>query len=178
MKVLAIIFDGFEELEATAPFALLRRAKVDLTIASNKKEATGSHNLTYKNLKLLKKINYTSFDALILPGGPHYQKLENDELTLEIINHFISENKIIAAICASPTILGKQGYLKNKNYTCFTPLNSDFGGYYHDKGVVIDGNIITARSAAYSIDFAYAIIEKIAGKETLNTVWEQIFYEK
>ena len=32
MKVLAMIFDGFEELEATAPFALLRRAGIELTI--------------------------------------------------------------------------------------------------------------------------------------------------
>ena len=36
MKCLAIIYDGFEELEAVAPFALLRRANVKLDIASKK----------------------------------------------------------------------------------------------------------------------------------------------
>ena len=34
MKILALIFDGFEEEEAMAPFALLRRAGANLTIAS------------------------------------------------------------------------------------------------------------------------------------------------
>ena len=72
MKTLAIIYDGFEELEAIAPFALLRRAKVNLDIASKTTSATGCHNLTLDNLLPLSTINYKEYDCLILPGGPHY----------------------------------------------------------------------------------------------------------
>ena len=53
-----------------------------------------------------------------------------------------------------------------------------FGGNFIDSYVVVDGNLITAKSAAASIDFAYAIIEKLAGTSTLNKVKENIFYEK
>ena len=178
MKVLALIFDGFEELEATAPFALLRRAGIDLTIASNKIHATGSHNLTYTNLKNINDINYKDYDSLLLPGGPHYKYIESNENILNIIRHFMDNNMVVSAICASPTIIGKLGYLKNKNYTCFKSMNEDFGGNFIDCYVVIDGNLITAKSAAASIDFAYAIIEKLAGRETLNRVKEHIFYEE
>ena len=178
MKVLALIFDGFEELEATAPFALLRRAGIDLTIASNKEMTTGSHNLTYTNLVNINTINYKDFDSLLLPGGPHYKYIESNEYILNIIRYFMNNNKIVSAICASPTIIGKLGYLKNKNYTCFKSMNEDFGGNFIDCYVVVDGNLITAKSAAASIDFAYAIIEKLAGKETLNKVKERIFYEE
>ena len=54
----------------------------------------------------------------------------------------------------------------------------DDNGNFIDCYVVVDGNLITAKSAAASIDFAYAIIEKLAGKETLNRVKEHIFYEE
>lgn len=178
MKVLAIIFDGFEELEATAPFALLRRAGIELTIASTNTTVTGSHNLSYTNLSLLNSIDYTSFDCLLLPGGAHYKTLETNKNVLEIIKYFIEQNKTVSAICASPTIIGKMGYLKNKNYTCFTSMNDDFGGNYIDCYVVVDDNLITAKSAAASIEFAYAIIEKLMGKEHLKKVQNNIFYEK
>ena len=178
MKVLAIIFDGFEELEATAPFALIRRAGIELTISSNKTTVTGGHNISYTNINILKDIKYKEYDALLLPGGPHYKELQVNKLVHEIITHFMENNKIVAAICAAPTIIGQLGYLKNRTYTCFTPMNQDFNGYFIDKPVVVDNNLITGRSAAASIDFAYEIIKKVAGQDTLNQVWERIFYEK
>ena len=178
MKCLAIIFNGFEELEAIAPFALLRRAKVELDIASHTTKATGCHNITLDNLIPLSTVDYTSYDCLILPGGPHYQELEQNEDVLTIIRHFIDNNKLTCSICASPTIIGKLGYLKNKNYTCFTALNDDFGGIYHHKKVIVDGKLITARSADAAIDFAYEIIRATAGEEVLKSVHERVYYEK
>lgn len=178
MKVLAIIFDNFEELEAMAPFALLRRAKIELTIASNKDVVTGAHNISLSNIEDLSKIDYKEYDCLLIPGGPHFKHLRVATDVHEIIKYFMDNNKVVATICAGPTILGMLGYLKNKNYTCYTSMNDDFGGYYSDNGVVIDGNLITSRSAAYAIDFAYAIIEKIAGSEVLANVHQQIYYEK
>ena len=178
MKVLALVFNGFEEEEAMAPFALLRRAKIDLTIASYKDTVTGCHNITLANVTPLETINYKDYDCLLLPGGPHYKIISNDDKILEIIKYYAENNKPLAAICASPTIIGGLGYLKNKNYTCFTSMNSDFGGTYHDDGVVVDGNLITGKSVAYSLDFAYAIIKLLAGEEVLNTVYKKIYYEK
>lgn len=178
MKILAIIFDGFEEEEAMAPFALLRRARADLTIASNKATVKGNHDIYLSNITLLDSINYKDYDCLLVPGGPHYVFLRQSKMVHEMINYFFSSNKIVCGICAAPTIFGMLGHLKGKKYTCFTSMNDDFGGFYQDSGVVVDGNLITAKSVAYSIDFAYAIIEKTMGKDVLNTVWKQIYYEK
>ncbi len=178
MKILAIIYDGFEEVEAVAPFALLRRAGLDLTIASNRDDVIGAHYIHITDINLLSEINYKDFDALLLPGGPHYKFLETDEPTHNVIRHFMDNNKVVCAICAAPTILGKLGYLKNRSYTCFTCMDDDFGGTYIDSYVVVDKNLITARSAAASIDFAYEIIRKLAGEETLLSMQKRIYYEK
>lgn len=178
MKILALIFDGFEEEEAMAPFALLRRAKADLIIASNNNVVKGNHNIYLSNIELINNINYKEFDCLLVPGGPHYVFLRQSKMVHEIIKYFFDNNKIVCGICAAPTIFGMLGYLKGKNYTCFTSMNEDFGGKYLDNGVVVDGNLITAKSVAYSLDFAYAIIEKTMGKDVLDSVWKRIYYEK
>lgn len=177
MKALAIIFDGFEEEEAVAPFALLRRAGVELVIASDKETVIGSHKIALTNISLLKNINYKDFDCLIIPGGAHYKRLMIDEYVHEIIKYFMDNNKVVSAICAAPTIIGRLGYLKDRNYTCFTSMDDDFGGHYIDEKVVVDGNLITARSVASAIVFAYAIIKKLLGEEKLKAVFQQI-YEK
>lgn len=178
MKVLAMIFDGFEELEGTAPFALLRRAGLDLTIVSNRNEVIGAHYIHIMDVSLINEINYKEYDALLLPGGPHYRFMENFGYAIEIIKYFMDQNKVVCAICAAPTILGHLGYLKNRNYTCFTCMDDDFGGTYIDQKVVVDQNLITARSAAASIDFAYEIIRKLSGEEALLSLKKRIYDEK
>lgn len=178
MKVLALIFDGFEELEAMAPFALLRRAGIDLTIASKRDDVIGAHYIHLTDMLLLEELNYKEYDALLLPGGPHYRLIEVYDDVLEIIRYFMEKKKVVAAICAAPTILGRLGFLKNRNYTCFTAMNDDFGGHYLDQKVVVDGDLITARSADASILFAYEIIRKLAGEEALKAVQKRIYYEE
>lgn len=177
MKVMCILTDGFEELEAIGTIALLRRAGITIDVyAIDNTNTTGRFDITCANLKDLKDADINAYDMLFLPGGPHYQKLEKDERVLSILKHFIENNKLVSAICAAPTILGKQGYLKNKKYTCFTSMNEDFGGTYIDQYTVTDGNIITGRSAAAVIDFAFAIIEKLEGKEKADEVKASIYY--
>lgn len=178
MNVLALIFDGFEELEAIGPFALIRRAGISLTIASKRTDVIGAHYIHLTDAMLLDEIDYKEFDALLLPGGPHYRLIEAYADVLEIIRYFMEKNKVVCAICAAPTILGRLGLLKNKCYTCFTSMNDDFGGKYLDQKVVVDKQLITARSADASILFAYEIIRKLAGEETLKSVQKRIYYEE
>ena len=178
MKILSIIFDGFEEEEAMAPFALIRRAGLDLTIASYKSVVKGCHNIELSNITLLKDINIKDFDMLIVPGGPHYKFIESNKEILDIIKYFFDNDKFVAGICAAPTIFGHLGYLKGKNYTCFKSMDSDFGGNYLGYGAFIDGKLITATSVAYSIDFAYQIIKAISGDTLLKQVQDHIYYEE
>ena len=177
MKVCMVITDGFEEVEAIGTYAILRRGGVEVDIYSLlDKDATGRFGLTCTNLKPFSKLNGDDYSALILPGGPEYVAIEASKEVQALIKEFNDKNKLICAICAGPTILGRGGYLKNKNYTCFTSMNEDFGGEYVDTYVVKDGKIITARSAAASIDFAFKILEVVKGKETEEKIKKQIYY--
>lgn len=180
-KKAAILLDhGFEELEAMAPIALLKRAGIDVDLISveNNKEAQGRFGISYAPCIPMNEYDFSKIDCLIVPGGAAHVTLRKNENVLKLLHEVAGdESKVLAAICASPTILGQEGLLKGKKYTCFTSMDEDFGGEYLDAYAVTDGNIITGRSAAAAIDFAVAIIEKLLGEEKMKEVMDSVYFK-
>jgi DJ-1 family protein len=177
MKILMVVTDGFEDIEAVGTLAILRRAQLDVTFAAiDNTHALGRYGVNITDLVNLKDVNIDEYDMLIIPGGPEYIAEERNPEFLKMVLNFASHGKYIAAICAGPTILGHLGLLKGKKYTCFTSMNEDFGGTYVDQYAVVDGKFITGRSAAAVIDFGFAIVETLCGKEYAQKVKDSIYY--
>lgn len=173
-----VITDGFEEIEAVGTFAILRRGGLDVDVYSLlDRDAEGRFGLTCTKLKPFSQLNPAEYGVLVIPGGPEYKALEASPAVQELIKQFMDGGKIVAAICAGPTILGRAGYLKGRHYTCFTAMNEDFGGTYKEDYTVTDGNVITGKSAAAVIDFAFAVLEAAAGKETADKTKKEIYYQ-
>lgn len=178
MKVCLILTNGFEEMEAVGTYALLRRGGLEVDVYSLRGErAEGRFGLTCCHLKPFAEFKDDGYAAVILPGGPQYKELEADAHVQQILRDFDHTDRFLCAICAGPTILGRAGYLKGKKYTCFTAMNEDFGGTYTGKYAETDGKIITGKSAAATIDFAFAILEALLGKETADKVKKDIYYQ-
>lgn len=176
MKILTILTDGFEEIEAIGTIALLKRAGIEVDIATlHNRSAKGRYDVTISKLKNFYKVDYTQYDLIFIPGGPEYVELSKTERVLEAIK-YAAEHKYLAGICAAPTIFGKLGLLKDKEYTCFMSMDEDFGGHFKKQYAVRDGNIITGISAAGTIDFAFLIIETLLGEEKANAVKNSIYY--
>lgn len=176
-KLMCILDNGFEELEAIGSMALLKRAGIEVDIYTLcGSEASGRFGFTLSHLNDFEDVDMNQYDGLLLPGGPHYASLEASEEVKNCIHLFNNEEKLIAAICASPTILGHMGLLEGKNYTCFTSMNEDFKGQYQDVYAITCGNIITGRSAAASIDFGFEIIRYLLGEEKEAEVKASIYY--
>lgn len=169
MKGIILMADFVEDTESLTTVDVLRRAnlEVDLVSITDKLTIKTQSNITVKLDKLLSEITVEEYDFLIVPGGKAvFKYLDNSSEALSVIKYFIEANKLSAYICAASHLPGKLGYLKDKDYTCFPGCNSQIigGKYLKEKSLVVDGNIITCRSMAYSIDFALAIIEKLVGK--------------
>ena len=178
MRVCMIVTNGFEEVETVGTFAILRRGGLDVDVYSLRGEqATGRFGLTCTELKPFDNFKDDNYAAIILPGGPQYNELKDNAHVLELLRDFYARGKYVCAICASPTILGKLGLLKGRKYTCFTAMNEDFGGTYCDDYAVADGQIITGKSAAAAIDFGFAILQAVCGKETADKTKEDIYYK-
>lgn len=78
MKACMVVTNGFEEVETVGTYAILRRGGVDVQIYSLKGDAAvGRFGLTCADLHSMDALHPQDFDALILPGGPQYEELEN-----------------------------------------------------------------------------------------------------
>ena len=179
MKAVILYANGFEDVEAIATRDVLVRAGIDVVDLLTENiyedhEVKSSHGLFLDGF--FKACNYMGdFDALILPGGGLGVKNLLDSVeTKRLLDKAFKENKLVCAICAAPMVLGKYGYLKGKKYTCFAGCNEGINGEFTAEEVVVDGNIITARSMLYSIPFGLMIIERLLGKSVSEKVYKQI----
>ena len=101
-------------------------------------------NATFEN------IHPEDYDALVIPGGraPEYIRLH--QRVLEIVRHFASAKKPIAAICHGAQVLAAAGVLQGKNCSCYPAVSPDVtraGGTFADiamSDAVADGNLVTA----------------------------------
>lgn len=173
-----IVTNGFEEVETVGTYAILRRGGLEVDLYSLRGEqATGRFGLTCCELKSFDDFADDNYAAIILPGGPQYKELQSNHQLLQLLEDFYARGKYVCAICASPTILGRLGMLRGKKYTCFTSMNEDFGGTYCDDYAIADGQIITGKSAAAAIDFGFAILQALCGKQVADKTKADIYYK-
>lgn len=171
MKVAVLLAEGFETIEGLTTVDIMRRAEVAChTFGTKSTEVTTSHGVVVKADKELTDEIY-SYDILVLPGGmPGAVNLRDDEKVNEIVKRFYDENKIIAAICAGPITFGKLGLTDGKNVTCYPGFQQQLGNCnYKEELVVVDGNIITGRGPAASVEFAFEILNH-AAPEKVDTL--------
>lgn len=76
---------------------------------------TSSHQVTFKTDTTKAQADFDSYDAIVLPGGmPGTLNLGADETVVKTIKSFAAEGKLVAAICAAPSVLGENHILEGK----------------------------------------------------------------
>ena len=178
MKGLLLLADGFEDTEALTTRDVLIRSGLQIDNASIKDNplVTSSHGISFSiNNLLLKEVDLSEYDFLILPGGGRgTQNLISSKLVEETIKFFMDRHLLVAAICAAPTVLGKYGYLHNKKFTCYRGCEVGVDGIFTGERVERVDNIITGRSMLCSVDFALEIIDFLQGKAQKEKIFDQI----
>lgn len=182
MSRAAVFFGtGYEEIEALTVVDILRRAGVETTMVSvtDEKSVAGSHNIKVEMDALIGEIDFAQIDVIVLPGGmPGTKKLEACESLMTQVDAFVSQNKIVAAICAAPSILGHRGILRGKKACSYPSFESHLeGAQVQSEPAVTDGNIITGRGMGAAIPFGLAILEKLQGKEAARKMAQTIVFE-
>lgn len=169
-KVVLYLAEGFEEIEALATADILRRAGIglDLVAVGEDREVRGAHNIRVVTDVLIEDLSHEKYDMMILPGGmPGTLNLDSSEILKKQIIDFDLENKFIGAICAAPLVIGKMGFLEDRQATCYPGVESQlFGATYRDDlDVVVDGNFITSKGPGTAIPFALKLVELLEGEE-------------
>lgn len=170
-SALFIIGDGVEELEAVAPIDLLRRAGVAVTVASITDDCavTGRNDIVLKADGLLSDVSGT-FDAIVIPGGPGTKAVRADSKVIQLLKEQAQSGRLVAAICAAPTVLLDAGLLEGRRYTAHFGVAGELPAIMEDAPVVIDGNIVTSRGAGTALDFGLTLVELLCSESTADEI--------
>lgn len=165
--VLAILADGFEEIETVAPVDLLRRAGVEVTLAALGEgiHVTGRCGLTLHADTGLEAVRGRSFDCLFLPGGPGVKLLRADPRVRELVLRQHHAGGWLAAICAAPTVLHDAGLLSGRRYTAHFSVATELPHILAGERCVTDGRIVTSRGAGTALDLGLLLVEKLVSPQ-------------
>ena len=175
-SVLAILADGFEEIEATAPIDLLRRAGVRVVVAAlgPAVAVVGRSGLTLLADTTLAEATRETFDLVFLPGGPGTKNLRGDPRVIALVQRQVGAQKPVAAICAAPTVLNDAGLLTDKHYTAHPSVAGELPAILADHAVVEDGLILTSRGAGTAVEFGLALVARLVSTAKADEIRKSI----
>ncbi|KAI3805051.1 hypothetical protein L1987_27061 [Smallanthus sonchifolius] len=180
-RVLIPVANGSEDIEVVTVVDILRRAKLDVTVASVEKTLSvfGSMGIKIVADKLLKNAAESIFDLIILPGGVSgVERLHKSRILKRLLKEQVSSGRKYGAICSSPSILQKQGLLQNKKATAHPSVVSMLdSNTIVSSQVVVDGRLITCRGLSSAPEFALAIIAKFFGHGRAKSVATGLVFE-
>ena len=161
--VLVILAEGFEEIEATTPIDLLRRAGAEVTVAALPEgiHVTGRNGLTMHADTPLAGVEKRDFDCLFLPGGPGVKHLRADPRVRAMVLRQHASSRWLAAICAAPAVLHDAGLLAGRRYTAHFSVANELPAILDAERTVVDGIILTSRGAGTALDFGLLLVEKL-----------------
>ena len=177
--VYEFLADGFEEIEAIAPVDILRRGGIDVKTVSimDSLSVLGAHNIPVCADMMINDINTDDIDMIILPGGAGHAFLDASNEVHALINYCLVNDIYIAAICASPSILGKKQILNGKSATCYPGFEQFcYGANMLNKKVVTDGKIITGKGPGAASEFGFELLSILKDKNTADKLKDEMQY--
>ena len=181
LRALIAVADGVEDLETVTLIDVLRRAEIEVVVASieTRRMITCARGVRLTADAMLNDVLAQEFDLIVLPGGmPGAQRLAEHLPLAQRVQQQARAGQFFAAICAAPA-LALQGYgvLRQRRMTCYPAFSDRLSGCtFVDQPVVVDGNCITAQGPASALDFALQLVEQLAGPALRRNVAEAMLY--
>jgi len=94
-------------------------------------------------------VDPSEYAGLFVSGGRAPEYLRYDKDLLKLTRHFFEANKPVAVVCHGIEIVSAAGVIKGKTVTTVAKCALDCeqgGAKYVDKPVVVDGNLVSART--------------------------------
>ena len=174
-KVLVLLAQGCEEIEAVTVIDVLRRGGIDVVAAGlDDRPIEASRGVVLlPDTTLDHALEMGEFAMVVLPGGMGgTNALAADPRVAKLVQNMSAADRHVCAICAAPLVLAKAGLLKGRAYTAYPGVidNAGDSSAYTGAAVEVDGKLITSRGPGTAMDFALHLVEVMAGRETRDKV--------
>jgi protease I len=166
-KILMLVGDYVEDYEVMVPFQALQMVGHQVDAVCPGKKAgevvrTAIHDFegdqTYSekrghNFSLnatFDALKPESYDGLVIPGGRAPEYLRTNQKVLEIVRHFFTAGKPVAALCHGAQLLTAAGVAKGRSMSAYPAVGPEVnlaGGSYVSLAMTeahVDGNLVTA----------------------------------
>jgi len=169
------IADGSEDLEAVTIIDILRRAGIDVTVASiapqNRLQITASRNTKIVADCHIDECVHLTYDLITLPGGmPGAEHLRDCTPLISMLHKQKESGRLFGAICASPAIVFSTHNLDENRKTTCNPAFTEQLGQFENKRVVVDKNCVTSQGPGTAIEFSLALVGLMLGDEAKAAV--------
>jgi len=193
MKIQIVVFAGFDELDAIAPFEVLRDAmalgaalRVEMVTLDGTPAVVAAHGLTVRVEGRLRMDDRP--DLLIVPGGGWndraasgaWAEARRGDLPAAIARVHAA-GTTIAAVCTGGMLVTAAGLTAGRPATTHHNAIEEMrvaGAEIIDARVVDDGDLITAGGVTSGLDLALWLVERYSGAQTAAMVERQMDYER
>ena len=179
LRIGALIFPRMDQIDFTGPYAVLSRVP-DSTIQVM--SGDGAPVRDHKGLILTpdtKLADASSFDVLLIPGGPGQEALMDDERVLSLIRAHAESAGVLFSVCTGALVCGAAGVLRGRRATTHWAafdLLRYFGAKPMDARVVVDGNIVSAAGITAGIDGALQLSALVRSEQVAKEIQLDIQY--
>jgi transcriptional regulator GlxA family with amidase domain len=192
MNIRVLLYDGFDELDAIAPYEVLRSAagpagwQVELVTVDGAPAVTASHGLRISTGG--RRLGDDRPDLLVVPGGGWAARaLQGARAEAErgvipaALRELHQAGTILASVCTGAMLLAAAGLLQGRpavtHHSAFADLQAR-GATLVRARVVDDGEIITAGGVTSGLDLALWLVERFAGPEAAHAAETRLEYER
>lgn len=151
VKIAVLAENIYEDLEAWYPILRFREVGAQVIVVGPQAGVTytSKHGYPLRSDVSIEGVKASDFDGLVIPGGYAPDKLRRNSKIVQFTKDIFAAGKLVTSICHGPWLMAEADIVRGKNFTCVSAIKTDLinaGGTYHDKEVVVDGNLITSRT--------------------------------
>jgi transcriptional regulator GlxA family with amidase domain len=190
MRIEIVLFDGFDELDAIAPYEVFqlaaRRGEIDTELVTAEQTARIEAR---SGLRIEPDGTISSSaDMLLVPGGGWSdpdaagvrREYERGELP-ELLSERFEAGTAVASVCTGSLLLAAAGLLDGRPAVTHHTAREDLremGIDVRKERFIDDGAVLTAGGITSGIDLALHIVERECSSEIAESVAGELEYER
>lgn len=171
-QIVFAVYPGMTHLDFTGPHQVLSRYPgAAITVASLNGGGVEADGLAFADTTPLSKV--AACDLLCVPGGFAATTVAGDPAFLCEIRRLAEGARYVTSVCTGSLILGAAGLLRGRRAAChwaWRDLLPLFGAIPDEGRVVRDGRFITGGGVTAGVDFAFTVLEEIAGRDVAEMI--------
>jgi cyclohexyl-isocyanide hydratase len=175
-----VIFPNLTQLDFTGPLQVLHRLPGATThiVAKTHEPVRSDGPLTIPPTVTF--ADCPPLDLLCIPGGFGVDQAMEDEETIAFVRREGARARYVTSVCTGAFILGAAGLLQGKRATthwAYHHFLPRVGAIPVKERVVRDGNTVTGGGVTAGVDFAFAMMNEIAGPLVAQAVQLGLEYD-